>query len=89
MTSYTSPDSLAIRVSRGIYELARPRRIAAEDAAHTVQVATNAANDCHIAVARPVAWEVDGVAVDSPIGEFGSRVTATVELLLTGRREPG
>ncbi|MEQ1883709.1 MAG: hypothetical protein ABL967_01520 [Bryobacteraceae bacterium] len=78
MTSNVSP---ANRISRGIYEMAGPRRITTEDAAHVVHSATNAANERHIAVVRPVAWEVDGLDVDSPIGELGSRLSVTVELL--------
>ena len=30
-------------------------------------------------------WEVDGVEVDTPIGEVGSRVTATAQLLFSSR----
>lgn len=79
MTSYASP---AIRVSRGVYEMAGPRRITAQDAAYIVHIATNAANECHVAVVRPVAWELDGLDLDSPIGKVGSRLSVTVELML-------
>ena len=56
------------------------RAITAEDAKRAAMLAIRPANVNELTVVR-LAWEVDGMNVDSPIGEFGSRLTATVELV--------
>jgi hypothetical protein len=79
MTCKAPLDSLAILASRGTFELARGRLITAHDASRAAMLAIRPARACEIAVVR-MAWEVGGMAADSPIGKFGSRVSATVEL---------
>lgn len=86
MTGYASADSLSIMTVQGNFVLARARLITWDDAHHAAMIAVRMANASEIAVVR-LTWELDGSAVDSPIGEFGSRVTATVELLLVRTAE--
>ena len=81
MTNNASADSLAILASRGTFELARLRTITAEDMRYTLKLAMQPLNAREVVVMRQE-WDVDGVPVRSPVGEFGSCLTATVELML-------
>lgn len=81
MTSNASADSLAIMTARGTFELAQRRKITAEDMRYTLNLALPPHNARQVVVTR-LEWDVDGMPVRSPVGEFGSRLTAAVELLL-------
>lgn len=67
-------DSQAPRFSRGTLELSSKRVITAEDAVQAAMLATRSATTGAISVIG-LAWAVDGVTVDAPVGEFGSRLT--------------
>lgn len=81
MDDETPISSLAITVSRAIYELDRARPITAEDVMYVMTLAARSCNASRL-VATGLQWSVDGEAVDSPLGEFGSQLSATVEWLL-------
>ncbi len=81
MTRHASPDSLSIMTACGHFVFARARRITVDDTHHAAMTAVRMATASEIVVVGLI-WEVDGAEVDSPIGQVGSRVTATVELML-------
>ena len=81
MDDETPISSLAITVSRAIYELDRARPITAQDAMYVMTLAARSCNASRL-VATGLQWSVDGEVIESPLGEFGSRLSATVEWLL-------
>lgn len=79
ITSLT--ESQALRFARGTLELSSKRAITAGDAAQASMLAMQTATTGAISVIG-LAWAVDGVTVDAPVGEFGSRLTATAQFVL-------
>ena len=74
-------DSLAITSSKGVYELAQPRTITTDDVSYTTSLALSLPEAAQIVVTGTI-WEVDGSPVHSPVGEWGSRLSVVVDLLL-------
>ncbi len=87
MVGNTLADSMAITASRRTFELTRRRAITTEDMRYMLNLAMPPYNAREVVVTR-LEWDVDGVPVRSPVGEFGSRLTATVELPLVDCETP-
>ncbi len=83
MTDGTQDISLAIMKSRCIYELAIARTITDADLNHVIKGAMKFHNAPRVVISR-IEWSVDDAIEDLPVGKYGSRVSADVEMLLVG-----
>lgn len=66
-----------------IYELATARTITDADLNHVIRGAMKFHNAPRVVISR-IEWSVDDAIEDLPVGKYGSRVNADVELLLVG-----